>query len=192
MSFGLVHTLEDIGPGSSTRHKDSQKDSYGASPALLPWRNSFHSSTAGIVRKWTVSGRRAKDKRVWIWCYSLGTCLNLLKFIKLQVSVMVLAVPKHLPRPSLTMQQRWQRRQTCFAITGKEASCLSASTAMAPARSFSHPCESFKHCSASWYGAHALNHSHHGELCPGILLRSRKRPLCPRKDHESHRGSIYR
>lgn len=56
-----------------------------------------------------------------------------------------------------------------------------------PVRSSLHARESFKHHSASRYSAHALNHSCDGEVCPGIWLRSRKRPLCHRKDGESQR-----
>lgn len=100
------------------------------------------------------------------------------------------------PKPYITAKKPAQisvlrhHRYPCFAITGREASSLSTygtSRWVGPVRSSLHAHESFKHHSASRYSAHALNHSCDGEVCPGIWLRSRKRPLCHRKDGESQR-----
>lgn len=132
----------------------------------------FHSSIIGRIRKWTVSRQRAKDKQWrWIWCDSLGRCLNLLKFIKFWVSVVVLGVSKHLPNPSC---MSWQITQSTFPLC-KDS--YGISRLVQSARSPWHPCESFKQFSASQDGAHILINSQHGKVCLGILLRGRTRPL---------------
>lgn len=137
----------------------------------------FHSSIIGRIRKWIIIRQSAKDKQQrWIWCDSLGRCLNLGIF---WVSV-VLVVSKHLPNPSCVMANNpkhipslatagWYN-QTGLPDTPVRASNDSQQVRMVP-----------MFWSTPSTGSYALGFCWGAEQDPYI-----------RKGHKSHRWSIYR